>query len=132
MFNFNSLLISSENPKPLVEFYSMVVQSKPVWENAGFNGFKLGNGFIVIGPHDGVHGQNPSPEHIIFGMETTDVPKEFERIKATGAKVIAEPYHPSPNPEMWMATFADPDGNFFQLSTLSFWSYNPVIVVNEK
>ena len=90
------------------------------------------NGFIVIGPHDGVHGQNPAPEHLIFGLETTDVPVEFERIKAIGAKVIAKPYHPTPNSDMWLATFADPDGNFFQLSTPSFWSYNPIIVVNDK
>lgn len=132
MYNFNSLLISSENPQPLVEFYSMVTQSQPSWEGNGFKGFKLGNGFVVIGPHDSVHGHNPAPEHLIFGLETTDVPTEFKRIKASGAKVIAEPYHPSPNPDMWLATFADPDGNFFQLSTPSFWSYNPVVVVKDK
>jgi predicted enzyme related to lactoylglutathione lyase len=132
MYNFNSLLISSENPERLVEFYSLVTQSDPSWESGNFKGFKLGNGFITIGPHDKVHGQNPAPEHLMFGLETTDVPEEFERIKAAGAKVVAEPYHPTPNPDMWIATLADPDGNYFQLNSPSFWSYNPIIVVKEK
>jgi predicted enzyme related to lactoylglutathione lyase len=131
MFNFNSLLISSENPANLVEFYSMVLLTEPSWDSGEFKGYKLGNGFIAIGPHDKVHGKNPAPEHVMFGIEAEDVPKEFERIKAGGAKVIAEPYHPTPNPEMWMATLADPDGNYFQLSSPSFWSYNPIIVVKE-
>lgn len=41
--------------------------------------------------------------------------EEFERIKKTGAKVIKEPYNPGEAPDMLIATFADPDGNYFQL-----------------
>lgn len=132
MFNFNSLLISSENPAALVDFYTMVFQAEPSWESGDFKGYKLGNGFIAIGPHDKVQGKNPAPERVMFGVDVTDVEEEFKRIKSAGAEVIAEPYHPTPNPEMWMATFADPDGNYFQLSSSSFWSYTPIIVVKEK
>jgi predicted enzyme related to lactoylglutathione lyase len=130
--NFNSLLISSENPVALIDFYTMVFKAGPSWSSGEFKGFKLGNGFIAIGPHDKVRGQNPAPEHVMFGVEADDVPSEFQRIKAANAKVVTEPYHPTPNSDMWMATFADPDGNFFQLTSPSFWSYNAVIVVKNK
>ena len=41
-------------------------------------------------------------------------PEEFERIKAAGATVIREPYEMGGG---WIATLADPDGNYFQLVT---------------
>jgi predicted enzyme related to lactoylglutathione lyase len=42
------------------------------------------------------------------------VENEFERIKDTGATVIKEPYEMGGG---MIATFADPDGNYFQLMT---------------
>lgn len=53
----------------------------------------------------------------MFNLETEDVEKEFKRIKEAGAKVIQEPYHPGEADSMMIATFADPDGNYFQLMT---------------
>ena len=50
----------------------------------------------------------------MFNFETKEVKKEFERIKKAGATVIKEPYEMS---GAWIATFADPDGNYFQLMT---------------
>ena len=41
-----------------------------------------------------------------------EVQKEFDRIKSLGAIVIKEPYDMG---GMWIATLADPDGNYFQL-----------------
>ena len=32
-----------------------------------------------------------------------------------GAKAVQEPYHPGAASEMWVATIADPDDNYFQL-----------------
>jgi predicted enzyme related to lactoylglutathione lyase len=40
---------------------------------------------------------------------------EFERIKKLGAAVVAEPYNPAEDPKGMIATFADPDNNYFQL-----------------
>ena len=44
---------------------------------------------------------------------------DFERLQAAGATVVREPYSPDgmPDnaPEMLIATFADPDDNYFQL-----------------
>ena len=52
--------------------------------------------------------------------ETKDVKAEFDRIAATGATVVKEPYDIQ---GMWIATFADPDGNYFQL--MSPWEQGP-------
>ncbi len=117
MLNLNSLLVFSDNPSGLVDFYKKVLQKDPDWSGGDFHGFLVGSGYLVIGPHDKVHGKNTNPERMMFNFETDDVSGEFNRIKATGAKVIAEPYHPGEEPEMWIATFADPDGNYFQLGS---------------
>ena len=53
----------------------------------------------------------------MLNFSTPDVNGEFERIKALGAEVVAEPYAPGGGPGMQMCTFADPDGNYFQLAT---------------
>ena len=37
------------------------------------------------------------------------------RLVAAGATAVQEPYHPGEAPDVWIATFADPDGNYFQL-----------------
>jgi predicted enzyme related to lactoylglutathione lyase len=50
----------------------------------------------------------------MFNFETKQVKEEFERMKALGAVVIKEPYELQ---GMWIATLADPDGNYFQLMT---------------
>ncbi len=117
MLNFNSILIFSEDPKKLGDFYQEVFQGKPVWEEGGYRGFKVGACSVMIGPHDKVHGKSTNPERTIINFETKDVEKEFERIKKLGAKVIAKPYHPMEEQKMLLATFADPDGNYFQLAS---------------
>jgi len=64
-----------------------------------------------------VTGRNAHPGRLIWNIETPDVPAEFERMKAAGAIVIAEPYTFEQAPGSWVATFADPDDNYFQLMT---------------
>ncbi len=117
MLNLNSLLVFSENPKNLVEFYKKVLQTEPEWSGGEFAGFRAGAGMLIIGPHSKVHGTSQNPERIIFNLETEDVQGEFDRIKELGAKVIAPPYHPDESQKMTLATFADPDNNYFQLAS---------------
>ena len=50
-------------------------------------------------------------------MEEADVRGTFERLKAAGAIVIQEPYEMDGSPGFAIATLADPDGNYFQLTT---------------
>jgi predicted enzyme related to lactoylglutathione lyase len=117
MLKFNSLLLFSENPEKLAEFYKKVFNQDPGWENGGYTGWKLGQGMFMVGPHDKVHGANKNPERMIVNFETDNVEEEFKRIKKLGAKVIAQPYAPGEEKDMLLATFADPDGNYFQLAT---------------
>ncbi|HUD18975.1 MAG TPA: VOC family protein [Patescibacteria group bacterium] len=117
MLSFNSLLIFSENPGKLAEFYKKVFNVDPGWKQGEYSGFQVGTGFVMVGPHDKVKGKNKNPERMMFNVETKNVEEEFKRIKATGAKVVAAPYHPGESSEMTLATFEDPDGNYFQLAT---------------
>jgi predicted enzyme related to lactoylglutathione lyase len=117
MLKFNSLLLFSEKPDKLAEFYKKVFEKDPEWDEGGYSGFALGEGMLIIGPHDKVHGKNKSPERMLINFETDDVEGEFERIKKLGAKVVAEPYHPGEAEEMMLATFEDLDGNYFQLAS---------------
>jgi len=112
--NFTGILIGSENPGRLAEFYTKVL-GKAGYEDGGYVGWQIGNGFVTIGPHDQVHGPNAEPGRIIWNIESEDVAGDFESFKAAGATVVAEPYHPGDVAEAWIATFADPDGNYFQL-----------------
>jgi len=117
MLNFNSILLSTENHKELVEFYKKVFEKEPEMDDETYSGFLVGKCFLSIGFHDKVHGKNPSPERVLFNFETNDVKGEFERIKGLGAISVAEPYIPSEDSKMTMATLSDTDGNFFQLMT---------------
>jgi predicted enzyme related to lactoylglutathione lyase len=40
---------------------------------------------------------------------------DFDRLKAAGATVVREPYGFGEEPQASIATFADPDDNYFQL-----------------
>jgi predicted enzyme related to lactoylglutathione lyase len=112
--NLNSILIGSEDPDRLKAYYTRLF-GEPGWAEGPYTGWQLGSGFITVGPHDQVKGSNAQPGRLIWNIETADVKAEFERLKAAGATVIREPYQPGEVPEAWIATFADPDGNYFQL-----------------
>jgi len=111
------LIIFSEKHKDLIKFYKDVLQKESAWSGGDFSGFEVGDGKLIIGPHDKVKGKNMNPERLVFNFETPDVEKEFARIKSLGAKVVAEPYHPEEDRESTIATLTDPDGNYFQLAT---------------
>jgi predicted enzyme related to lactoylglutathione lyase len=117
MLSLNSLLLFSEAPKKLVDFYRKVLALEPKWQEDEYTGFEVGACTLVIGPHSKVQGQSRNPERIMFNFETNDVQGDFKRMKGLGAKVIAEPYHPADDQDMRIATLADPDGNYFQLLT---------------
>jgi predicted enzyme related to lactoylglutathione lyase len=117
MLSLNTVMIGTEDVDRLKVFYTKVL-GEPGWEDGGYVGWQAGSGMLMIGPHSEVKGRNESPGRIITNFETPDVKEEFERIKGLGAKVSAEPYQPGGDgPEMWIATFADPDGNLFQLAS---------------
>jgi predicted enzyme related to lactoylglutathione lyase len=112
--DFNSILIGSGDPARLVEYYTRLFGA-PAMEMSGYSGWQIGSGFVTVGPHTDVKGRNASPGRIIWNIESADVKADFERFKAAGATVVAEPYSFEGAPDSWIATFADPDDNYFQL-----------------
>lgn len=112
MLNLNSIMVGSMQPKVLAAFYEKVFGKKPDMEDGGYSGWMVGSCFFTVGEHSEAEGKSKQPARIMFNFETSEVKEEFERIKGLGAEVIKEPYQMG---EAWIATLADPDGNYFQL-----------------
>ena len=89
--NFNSILIGSDDPKRLVEYYTKLL-GEPGFIDESYAGWMIGSGFMSIGAHSEVHGRNTEPGRCIWNIETPDVKEIAERWKAAGAIVVAEPY----------------------------------------
>ncbi len=113
--NLNSVLIGSEDPKRLTDYYTKLF-GKPRMDDGGYAGWQIGNGLITVGPHDQVKGRNAQPGRLILNIESADVKSDFAKLKAAGANVVREPYNMEGcPPNTWVATLADPDDNYFQL-----------------
>jgi predicted enzyme related to lactoylglutathione lyase len=112
--DFNSILIGSDEPQRLVEYYTRLL-GEPAMSDGGYTGWQIGRGWVNIGLHSEVHGKNATPGRVIWNIETADVKGEFERMMAAGAIVVREPYSFEGYPDAWVATLADPDDNYFQL-----------------
>jgi predicted enzyme related to lactoylglutathione lyase len=113
--NFNSILIGSADPQRLADFYGRLF-GEPMMSDGGYTGWLVGSGYVSVGPHDQVKGSNAEPGRLIWNIESEDVKADFERFRAAGATVVAEPYTMDGMPaDTWIATLADPDGNYFQL-----------------
>jgi predicted enzyme related to lactoylglutathione lyase len=116
MLNLNSIMIGTKQTKVLAAFYEKVL-GKPadmVDEKNGFYGWQAGTAYLSVLDHSEMVGRTKDPGRILLNFETQQVKEEFERIKALGGKVIKAPYEMEGG---WIATLADPDGNFFQLVT---------------
>lgn len=114
MLKMTSVMISSERPQPLVEFYTKVL-GEPGWTGGEFHGWKAGSGYVIVGPHADVKGSNEMPGRSMIFFETDDVQGEFDRLTELGVRVQQAPYHPEEDPDSWLATMVDPDGNYFQI-----------------
>jgi len=112
--NLNSILIGSEDPKQLADYYTKLF-GEPTWDEGGYTGWQIGSGGVTVGPHDQVKGKNTQPGRVIWNVESTDVKGDFDSFAAAGATVVQEPYRPDDDQDMWVATFSDPDDNYFQL-----------------
>jgi len=109
-------MVGTTQPQNLAAFYEKVL-GKPadmVDQENGFWGWQVGSAFIGVLSHSEMGGKAKDPGRVIINFETPEVKEEFERIKTGGATVIREPYEMGGG---WIATLADPDGNYFQLMT---------------
>ena len=114
MLNLNSVMIGTKQPVTLAAFYEKVL-GKPadmVDQENGFWGWQAGSAFLSVLDHSEMGGNTKDPGRVMFNFETPQVKEEFERIKARGGAVIREPYEIGGG---WVATLADPEGNYFQL-----------------
>jgi predicted enzyme related to lactoylglutathione lyase len=112
---FRGVMIGSDNPESLGAFYTKVL-GKPGFRDGTWFGWD-DNAQLMIGGHSEVNGKNALPQRMMLTVEVKNVSKSFEKIKAMGATVVAEPYKPDPDGKNWLATLEDPDGNFIQLAT---------------
>ena len=117
MLSLSTVMIGSGDPQGLRGFYAKLL-GEPGWEDGGYTGWQVGATMLMIGPHSEVTGRSAMPGRIILNFETPDFDDEFSRIKALGAPVRQEPYQPGDEAgDFWLATFEDPDGNFFQIAS---------------
>ena len=114
MLNLNSVMLGTKQPKELANFYEKVI-GKPadmVDSENGFYGWQVGSAYLSVLEHSEMGGNAKDPGRVMLNFETSQVKEEFERIKALGGVVIKAPYEIGGG---WVATLADPDGNYFQL-----------------
>lgn len=115
MLNLNSIMVGTMQPKIMAEFYEKVFEKKPEMEEGEWHGWQVGNCFFTVGEHSEMKGRAKEGARVMFNLETREVKEEFDRIsKIDGAEVVKEPYKMG---GAWIATLADPDGNYFQLMT---------------
>lgn len=114
----SGIMLNSEDATKLAEFYTKVL-GKPDWDMDGMYGYGGSGNNLLIMNHSEVKGNNTNPARIMLSFAVENTKEEFDRIKGLGGEVIAEPYQPDPEkmPGTWLATLADPDGNYIQLST---------------
>lgn len=113
------IMIGSPDAKKLADFYKNKVGLKISMEGeVGDNGekfymfdIKKGGGFVIM-HHKEVRGKNHMPARYIMNFEVEDIKKETKRLKDEGVKVIKDVYHIQDYG--FIATFEDPDGNYFQ------------------
>ncbi len=112
--NLNSIMIGTAQPGVLAAFYEKVFARPADMVEGDWYMWNAGSCAISIGEHSDVKGQSKEPARIILNLETKAVKEEFERLKKLSATIIKEPYEMGP---AWIATLADPDGNYIQLMT---------------
>ena len=114
-----SILVGSRNAQKLADFYEKTVGLKLTNEfemgednEKGFEfAIKGSTGFYIM-DHSEAKGKNKNPAQIMINFEVDDIEKEVARLKKAKVKVQQDIYHIEGYG--LIATFVDPDGNFFQ------------------
>jgi predicted enzyme related to lactoylglutathione lyase len=113
--NLNSIMIGSSQPQVLAAFYEKVFgRPADMVEEGGWYMWNAGACSLSIGEHSEVKGASKEHARMIMNLETKAVKEEFERLKNQNVTIVKEPYEMGGG---WIATLADPDGNYVQLMT---------------
>jgi predicted enzyme related to lactoylglutathione lyase len=120
MITVSAVHISSESPKELGAFYQKILGIDPELQTDGETILMVSGVRLVIQSHDQVRGKNSHPERLFLDLLVQDIEAEFKRIVALGAAVVQEPYSfDEEGMNLMFATLADPDGNYFQLMSVT-------------
>src|SRR5437667_9499211 len=79
--DFNSVMIGSEDPKRLVDYYTKIL-GKPAMSEGGYDGWQIGSGWITIGPHYDFKANNPSRGCLILYNASDDVKGDLGKFRA--------------------------------------------------
>ncbi len=114
----NGVQIGAVDAKKLAAFYTKAF-GEPKWAMPGdWCGWDIGSGHLFLGPHSEVKGKASEPQRMMIAIEDTDVQAAFAKLITAGGSEVAKPYNPdSNNKEFWLATVADPEGNYLQLAS---------------
>ncbi len=116
MLKLNSIMLGSDQPDVLGEFYEKVFGKAPNMHEGNWYGWQFDGFNFSVGEHSEVKGKNNLPQRVIFNIESSDVKEDFKKVaKIEGVEVVKEPYSMEGWEGAWIATLADPDGNYFQL-----------------
>ncbi len=118
-----SVLLGSGNSKQLADFYKDKVGLKLTTEATmgegdeatDVYGFDMENGTgLYIMNHSEVHGKNNMPGRVMLNIEVVgQIEEAVEQLKGRGVEMVGELHHVEGYGKI--ATFEDPDGNYFQL-----------------
>lgn len=114
----DAVLLGSQNAQKLADFYEKTVGLKLTNEfemgdnEQGFEFALKNSSSFYIMDHSKVKGGNKNPDRIILNFEVDDIERETKRLKRAKVKVKQDVYHLEGYG--YIATFIDPDGNFFQ------------------
>jgi catechol 2,3-dioxygenase-like lactoylglutathione lyase family enzyme len=116
----STILIWSENFKPLADWYQSIFNLKVVEEldhpqdTGVLFEFPEGETWLWIGHHSQVHGKNPDMHRHMFNITVDSVTKAYEYLKQKGVEFLADPFK-APTFDKYFVTLYDPDGNLLQL-----------------
>jgi predicted enzyme related to lactoylglutathione lyase len=106
---------SEDIQKSLLPFYRDVLGLPLSVDTPGFvvlGSGAVGTPSVTLGTHSEVKGKNADPARHMVGLATDDIQGDFQRLKSKGVEFIEEP---TDFPNVKVATFKDPEGNYIQL-----------------
>ncbi len=107
-------MLGTMQPEVLASFYEKIFGKAPDMQDGNWSGWQVGASFFSVGEHSEMGGMAKDPGRLMFVLQADDVKGEYQRMVDLGATSVKEPYEMG---GMWIATLADPDGNYFQLMT---------------
>jgi predicted enzyme related to lactoylglutathione lyase len=112
------VIVHSERPERLIEFYKDVVGLPPHFDvapgafSAGSESFVV----LIVEPHTEVNGEAIQPQRVMLNFVVDDAIAEQRQLKTRGVPFVRDATE-EPGVGMF-ATFRDPDGNYCQLIEL--------------